>query len=122
MKEEFVYLTYYQSMAFMLKINEIKNDKQYFDDNITDSFASYVLERTYEIAMNNNPIKLKFFPNSCKYKISKSLYNYLSNITSIDVFDKDTLNEYTKLITDFENMTDDIIEDNIQSHHIKIKK
>lgn len=118
MKEEFVYLTYYQAMAFLLKINEFKENNPYFNDNFANSYSHYVLMRTFEIATTTPEIQLKLFPNSKKYKISKSLFTYLTNLTSINVFDKETLTLYTKLIKEFEELSDEEIE----KEYVKSKK
>lgn len=106
MKEEYINLTYYQVMAFLLKINEFKENNPYFNDSFANSFSHYVLIRTFEIATKTPAIQLKLFPNLKKYKISKSLYNYLTNLTSINVFDKNTMMKYNVLIKEFENETE----------------
>lgn len=84
MKNCYVYLTYYQVMAFAREADQIKQKNQSFNDELLEMFTYYVCCRGYQISSlpkkirNNIPI----------YKISKSLFNYLENLTSINVFDK----------------------------------
>ena len=40
-----------------------------------------------------------------KYKISKSLFNYLTRLTSIDVYDKETIEKYTIMTKELEKAT-----------------
>ena len=110
--QEYVYLTYYQAMSFLLEIEEMKNNNPHFNDNLANTFYDYVLQRTYEIATTTSFVKAKLFPNSTKYKISKSLFNYLTNITEINVFDEQTLTDYIILINELENeVANELIEE-----------
>ena len=98
MKDNFVYLDYNQVMSFMFELNELRKDNPYFNDKIVESFEDYVLIRANEIAITYPQIKLKIFPNANKYKISKSLFEYLTRLTSIDVFDKETMKKYNRIL------------------------
>ena len=103
MKENFIYLTYYQAMAFMFRINEIRDNNPYFNDGIANSYEEYVIKRAGEIVTTYPQIKLKLFPNANKYKISKSLFDYLTRLTSIDVNDKEIIKKYEIMIKELEN-------------------
>ena len=96
--KDFYYLDYIQVMIFMYKIDELRKLNPYFNDPISSSFEKYVVERAGQIVTTYPQIKLKIFPNSNKYRISKSMFSYLANLTGIDVFDKSTINEYIPII------------------------
>lgn len=100
MDNNFVYLTYYQAMAFMHKLEDMKKENSYFKDALADQYSNYVVQRTAEIAMAYPQIKLKVFPNADKYKISRSLLDYLTSLTGIDVFDPETMEYYKEIITE----------------------
>jgi len=103
MNQNYVYLTYYQAMAFMFRIDEIRKNNQYFNDHIAMEYENYVVKRTGEIITTYPQIKLKAFPNANKYKISKSLFNYLTKLTEIDVYNKEIIDKYTIMTKELEN-------------------
>lgn len=91
MDGDFIYLTYYQAMAFLIGIDELRKANPEFNDEIAKSYEDYVLKRAGEIVTTYPQVKLKIFPKASKYKITEGLFDYLTNLTSIDVYDKDTL-------------------------------
>ena len=113
MSESFVYLTYYQAMAFMIRIDEMKKNNTHFSDEIIEFYEEYVVKRTGEIVTTYPQIRLIVFPNASKYKISKSLFDYLTRITSIDVCDKETIKKYKMLTKEFEKTTFERIKENL---------
>lgn len=122
MKENFIYLTYYQAMAFMFRINEIKKNNPYFNDEIAKSYEEYVVNRAGEIVTTYPQIKLKIFPNASKYKISKSLFNYLTRLTSIDVYDKATIKKYTIMTNELEKRTFESTKEVLEKSEIIMKR
>lgn len=120
-KESPVYLNYYQVMAFLLKISELKEVNPSFKDKIVETFEEYVIERAIEIEKTNPKIILKIIPNGDKYKISSNLLDYLANLTSVDVFDKETMEKSIEKTIELEQK---IIEENfgIQMPKKKSKK
>lgn len=103
MKENFIYLTYYQAMAFMYEINKLKENNPYFKDGISSSYEEYVIKRTTEITTTYPQIKLKILPNADKYKISDSMFGYLTRLTKIDVLDENVIKSYISQIDSAEN-------------------
>lgn len=102
MEENFIYLTYYQAMALVMRVDDIIRNNPDFNDERAKSFQKYVFMRTGEIMTTYPKIKLKLFPNASKYKISKDLFDYLTRLTSIDVYDKKTIQKYTIIIKELE--------------------
>lgn len=102
MDKNFLYLTYYQVMSFMYRIDEMQKENPCFNDGIAASFSDYVINRAGEIVMTYPQIKLKIMPNADKYKVSKSMVTYLTRLTGIDVLDKETVNRYIPLIQEVE--------------------
>lgn len=94
MKKNYIYLTFYQVMAFVLEGEQIQQQNQFFDDEIFSMFANYVCYRTYQTSFIPKNIKNKI----PVYKISISLFEYLEKLTSINVFDKKVMKEYKKII------------------------
>ena len=93
-----VILTYIQMRIFLMRIDEIRKANPYFNDPIVLSFETSAINTTAEIALHNLPIKFKIFERPYKYEISRSLFNYLTNLTGIDVFDKETIKEYQSVM------------------------
>lgn len=94
-------LTYYQTMIFLYKIDELKNNNKYFNDDIVLNFEDYVLEKTREIASMSR-IKLKIMPHLGLYSISESLFYYLKQLTGVDPLDKEIYNYYLPKIKKIE--------------------
>lgn len=93
MKTKFIYLTYYQVIILMLRLKELRDENPYFSDEIANGFEDYARKRGQEILFTH-PIKLRINPNASKYKVSKSLLEYLTRLTSIDVLKKNSLTRY----------------------------
>lgn len=101
MKNESVYLTYLQVMIILHRLDEMHKDNQYFNDEISNSFKRYVLERSKEMALMPE-FKLKILPGANKYVVSASMFNYLVRLTGIDPFEKSVQKEYKPLIEEVE--------------------
>ena len=101
MENNFFYLSYYQVMTFMIRLDEMKNENPYFHDEIVSSFNNFVMNRCIEIS-DTSQLKLKIIPNANKFKVSKSMVKYLKNLTGIDVFDEKILDKYIPLIKNLE--------------------
>lgn len=104
MENDFFYLSYYQVMTFMIRLDEMKNENPYFHDEIVSSFNNFVINRSKELA-GTSQLKLKIIPNANKFKVSKSMVRYLKNLTGIDVFDEKILDQYIPLIKNLEETT-----------------
>ena len=101
MENDFLYLTYYQVMTFMIRLSEMKKENPYFHDEIAEAFNNFAINRSKEIALTSQ-LKLNIMPNAKKYKVSKSMVKYLKNLTGIDVFDEKILDKYIPLIKNLE--------------------
>ena len=88
----YYYLTHWQMLTLMHKIEEIKKNNPYFQDTITDEFVKICFEEAKRIARTPT-IKLKLNPKSNKIKISESMLKYITALTEIDVFDKKSMKE-----------------------------
>ena len=89
----------------MIRLSEMKKDNPYFYDQISASFSNFVISRSEEIATTYPSFKLKIIPNANKFKVSKSMVEYLKSLTGIDVFDEEILHKYIPLIKNFEEAT-----------------
>ena len=98
LKSMYALTVYIQMMIFKMKIDEIRKANPYFDDPIVSSFETSTINTTAEIAIHNLPIKFKIFERPYKYEISRSLFNYLTNLTGIDVFDKEIIKKYQPMM------------------------
>ena len=88
MKKDYIYITYYQVMAFLHKYEDMKKEDPSFNDEIVNEFADAAIEKASNIYLALLPeIIVKLIPHANKYKMSKSLFVYLTNLTGIDVFD-----------------------------------
>lgn len=116
MDNNFLYLTYYQVMSFMYRLDEMQKENPDFNDGFAKSFSEYVINRACEIAMTYPQIKFKIVPGSNKYKVAKSMVEYLTNLTGINVFDKETLNRYIPLIKDVERRASSLAFGDGESH------
>ncbi len=101
MENDFLYLTYYQVMTFMIRIREMENENPYFHDEIVSAFNNNIISRSEEIARSSS-FKLKLIPNANKFKVSQGMVKYLKNLTDVDVFDNDDLKKYIPLIKNLE--------------------
>lgn len=100
-KKNYVYLSYSQVCILILKINEIKNMNPNRNYVIVNSFINYVQNRSVEIYLTPK-ILFKIDKYADKYKISKTLLEYLIKFTKIDLYDKQTYNSYLKIINNLE--------------------
>jgi len=122
LENQYVLLDYYQVMALLIEIQNLKQNP-YFKDGICDSFAQDVLDRSSEIAMTKirfPKLAEKFFPNIYKYKVFYSKFNYITRLTQIDVFDEETMNIYIPLVQAMEEEAFREIES--QNPEILVKK
>ena len=104
MKENDIYLTQHQVYAFMHKIGEIRKNDPSFNNEIARDFEEYVIGRAAKIATTYPQIKLKLIPNANKFKISKKLFDYLTKLTSVDVYDKETMKKYMEIEKEAQNL------------------
>ena len=117
--KDYVYLSYYQVMSIMYLLREIQEENPEFNNDAIESFTQYVIERTSEIESIYPTILRKIVSKADKYKIEKDLYYYLSAVTGIDVQDRKTLKEYTKLVKEFE---ENLIQENVEQAKFLQKK
>lgn len=95
MEKDYIYLTYYQMMAFVEEIEQMKLQNQFFNDEFASMFENQFLNMSYQNALIPNIIK-KIIPNAGKFKIYISLFNYLERLTNVNVNDKKFMREFTK--------------------------
>ena len=110
--EDYYSLNYMQVMMYMHKIDEIRKSDPFFDESIVVIFENYVVDRTAEIAIDSvgfNPLVDK------KYRITKSLFEYLNCLTGVDVFDK-------KEVEEFKSIYESEIEEISDEKFIRVKK
>lgn len=99
---ENVYLSYYQMLSLLLEVEEVKKNYPDFDEELFKNISDYFAERTYEISLVYPKILLKFIPNGDKYIVSRDVFDYLSLVAKINVFDHKTLRTHTKKAKEFE--------------------
>lgn len=97
MKENLIYLNYYQVMSLALAIDEIRRNDSHFSDTLVEDFESIALKRTIELSYF--PIKIKIYPN---YVFLRSMIDYLVELTKVDIFDKKLSKEHKVLVKKFE--------------------
>lgn len=96
---DFIYLNQDQVLCFLHGIQLIRDKNPHFNDAICIQFEKYCLERCCEIVKYSS-IKLLLVPHAKKIKISKSLFDYLTRLTLIDVYNKDEVYEKAKSINE----------------------
>ncbi len=116
-EKDFYYLDYVQVMIYMHKIRDIRNNNEFFHDGISQTFENYVVKRTGEIALSSSLSKK--LPNADKYKVSKSMIKYLTNLTGVNVLDEKVVEEYTPLIKAYEENLLKQIRENNSTHSKK---
>ncbi len=94
MKKDYIYLTYYQMMAFVKKIEQMKLQNQCFNDGVAKMFEDQVLDISLQHLFTPKIIK-DVMPI---YKISISLFNYLEKLTDVNVLDRKFMKELKKEI------------------------
>lgn len=82
-----------QVMMFIDKIRKLRLETPYFKDEVINYFEAYILKRTDEIEQEKHKL-LPFINN--KYIVSSRVVNHLTNITGINIFDKEQIKEYSK--------------------------
>ena len=88
--DDFIYLNKDQVLYLLNVIQSFKDERPYFNDGIVDQFENYCIERCCEI-IGSSRIKLHLVPHAKDFKISRSLFNYLINLTSANVNNKDEI-------------------------------
>ena len=92
---DLIYLNQNQVLLLLHGIQLIRDKNPYFNDAISIQFEKYCLERSSEIAKSSS-IKLLLVPHAKEFKISKSLFDYLTRLTLVDVYNKDEVYEKVK--------------------------
>ena len=96
MKEDFIYLTYEEAIGIMIGIDALKNDNPYFKDEIATSYTNYIIAKTLENIKEEMEAKgliKKLISKKSKYKISSSLFNYLTRLIGFNVKNKTDLDK-----------------------------
>ena len=96
MKEDFIYLTYEEAIGIMIGIDALKNDNPYFKDEIATSYTNYIIAKTLENIKEEMEAKgliKKLISKKNKYKISSSLFNYLTRLIGFNVKNKTDLDK-----------------------------
>ena len=99
--EEYYNLTYIQIITLMHKLDEIKKTNPYFNDPISNSFEKNMVEMIAEFEIQSVKYKMPK-ASKRKYKVSKSMVDYITNITDIDIFDKKSKKENAKRVKKLE--------------------
>lgn len=115
MEEDNYYLSYYQIMSLMMKIGEMRKKNEYFKDPLAEEFEMYCVKRVSEIAMLPGIVQ-KISPYN-KYIINKSMIDYLSRLTGINVFDKKFIKEQKPVIKAFEERAYEMYMDNLEQNN-----
>ena len=100
MENDFIYLDQNQALCLMHGITLLRKSNPYFDDPIAEEYENYCLERVKEIAntyFKFAKIKL-LLPHGKDFKISKSLFIYLTNLTGMNIYDKELVDATAKVI------------------------
>lgn len=91
-----VYLNKYQLIALLNSVLKLKENKD-FNDEIADLFIADGFKELARITENEikfPKIYLFFQKNERIIKLPKNLFDYIENITDIDVFDKKTMKKF----------------------------
>ena len=104
-ENDYIWLNQDQALCFMHGIQLIRDKNPYFNDPIAIEYEKFCLERAEEIAghyFTFSEIKL-LLPHAKDFKISKSLFDYLTRLTGMDVFNKDYVSKIAKIIAEEAN-------------------
>lgn len=118
MKNDLVYLSYYQAMVFMWRIDEIRKESNTFDDELAIMFEEYVIKRAGEIVLYYPQFLLKLIPHANKYCLSKGNFEYLCKLTSVNPLNKQDFNMYLPKIKKLEEEVSHNFESKIQKRSI----
>lgn len=102
MRSDQVYLSYYQAMVFMFRIDEIRKESDNFNDEIAIYFENYVIERLGEIVLFYPQFLLKIIPHANKFCISRKNFDYLCELTNVNPLNKKDYHMYLPKIKQFE--------------------
>jgi len=98
-EQNFVKLNYYQIMIFLYKIGKLKEENIQIDDEIVSIFSKNSLKEIEEnIITYNGFLSPKILKKLKIYKISKTTYDYLVNLTSINSFNSKDYKFYKPII------------------------
>lgn len=100
--KDIVYLSYYQAMIFMCRIDDLKKDNADFQDSIASNFEQYMLKRTGDIVMFYPQFMLHLIPHAKQYALERYNYDYLCNLTNTLPLDRKCLKEYIPIIKKLE--------------------
>lgn len=93
-KSNNVYLSFYQAMVFMCRIDEMRKATDNFDDELAMMFEKYVIERASEIVLFYPQFLLKVLPHANKHCLTKDNFDYLCTLTEVNQLDKQDFKEY----------------------------
>ena len=98
MDNDKIKLNYYQVMAFAFRINDLEKENANFDKEKVTAFFDIVMNKIIEVNIEDS-----FLPNFVLkriklYTISTALYQYLIQITGIDINDKEVMEKYYGLV------------------------
>lgn len=101
MREKNIKLSYYQTMIFVLKLDEIKKNKESIYKELISKYEKYIINRTCEI-VNMNAVVLKLMPILGMYSFTVEQFNQLVDITGVNPCDNSVYNYYLPLIKERE--------------------
>lgn len=107
MKDDKVYLSYYQAMVFMFRIDEIRKESDNFHDEIADYFENFVIERLGEIIMFYPQFLLKIIPHANKIGLTRENFDYLCDLTNVNPLNKKDYRMYLPKIKQLEKKVEE---------------
>lgn len=118
MKSNQVYLSYYQAMVFMFRIDEMRKECDNFDNETLTMFEEYVIKRSGEIVLFYPQFLLKLIPHANKYCLSKENFEYLCELTNVNPLNKQIFNDYLPKIKQLEEEVSHDFDRKIQERRI----
>lgn len=130
---EFVRLNYYHIMIFLYEINELRVENELFKDRLIEAFEDDFLTRTCEIVKDYGFLNEMILKNLRLYSLSKSLYDYLIQITSINPLEPKVMRFYkprikamdSKILSGMNFLSDDTlkkIDEEVEVRYSKNKR
>lgn len=98
MKKETINLNFYQVMTYIHEIDCLKRENNNFKDDLVKEFEKNILEQISSNIVSYYNVPDFIVQNARIYKVTTSMYNYLTNLTGVDVCDEAIVKHYKKYI------------------------
>lgn len=102
MDESYKKLNYYQVMAFLYEVEQLKKNKE-FNDSMVDVFYYVFMKRLKENLIKYQSVPEIVFKNLKIYSFSLQMYQHMFAVTGLNVEDRELMKVYKKYIKSYEN-------------------